>query len=156
MHVLVLSVGKPRDPALRDLLTRYLDRSSPYFRPQWSTVADGDPRGSKVPGRAVKAEGVRLLKQMDGAAVNVALDERGKPRRSRDLARWLGSLRDGGQSIRFIVGGAHGLSPDVLARCSARLSLSTMTLPHDLALLMLTEQIYRAKTILAGEPYHHG
>lgn len=156
MRVTVLSVGRPRERALRDLVTHYLDRSSPLFRADWTTVSDGDPRGSKLAKRAIQAEGARLLKHLDSAAVNVALDERGKARGSRDLARWMGGLRDTGQSIRFVIGGAHGLAPDVLSRCSMRLSLSPMTLPHDLALLLLAEQIYRAKAILASEPYHHG
>jgi 23S rRNA (pseudouridine1915-N3)-methyltransferase len=156
MRVTVLSVGRPRESTLRDLVTRYLDRSSGLFRAEWTAVADGDPRGSKLPQRAVVAEGARLLKLLDSSAVNVALDERGKARKSRDLARWMGDLRDTGQSVRFVIGGAHGLAPDVLSRCTMRMSLSPMTLPHDLALLLLAEQIYRAKSILAGEPYHHG
>ena len=102
------------------------------------------------------AEGAGLLRRLDRSDVNVALDERGKHRSSRDLARWLGDMRDQGRSVCLIVGGAHGLSGDVLEACSSQLSLSSMTLPHDLALLLLAEQVYRAKTILAGEPYHHG
>ncbi len=156
MRVSVLTVGKPRDRAMRDLIDLYLARTKPQFRARWITVSDGDPRGSKLPDRAVAAEGARLLKHLDGRALNVALDERGKARSSRDLARWMGQLRDRGQAVRFVVGGAHGLAPDVLSACSTRLTLSAMTLPHDLALLLLAEQIYRAKTILAGQPYHHG
>jgi 23S rRNA (pseudouridine1915-N3)-methyltransferase len=156
MRVTVLSVGRPRDPSLRDLVTRYLGRSSPLFRAEWTSVADGDPRGSKIAARAVAAEGARLLKHLDSDAVNVALHEQGKARSSRDLARWMGDLRDSGRCVRFVVGGAHGLATDVLSRCSMRMSLSPMTLPHDLALLVLAEQIYRSKAILAGEPYHHG
>jgi len=86
----------------------------------------------------------------------VALHERGRRRTSRDLARWLGELRDQGRSVTFVIGGAHGLSEDVLGACSSRVSLSDLTLPHDLALLTLCEQIYRCRAILSGEPYHHG
>ena len=155
MRVLVVSVGKPQ-PALRDRVSGYLDRTAPVFRAEWLTVPDGDPRGSRLPRRAVAAEGARLLKRLDDSAINVALDESGKPRSSRNLASWMGDFRDTGQNLRFVIGGAHGLAPEVLSRCSTRLTLSAMTLPHDLALLMLAEQLYRVKTILAGEPYHHG
>ena len=119
-------------------------------------VAEGDPRGSKVAARAVAAEGQRLFRRLGDGAVDVALDERGKQRGSVELARWLGRLRDDGHTVRFVIGGAHGLAPDVLQRCPQRLALSSMTLPHELALLMLCEQLYRAGTILRGEPYHHG
>ena len=156
MRVSVISVGKPRDRTIRDLIDHYLGRSAPLFRTRWIHVSEGDPRGSKLPERAVAAEGVRLLKHLDGRALNVALHERGKARTSRELARWMGQLRDRGQAVRFVIGGAHGLDPDVLSACPHRLTLSAMTLPHDLALLLLAEQIYRAKAILAGEPYHHG
>jgi len=148
-------VGKPRDRALLDLCNQYIKRCAPTFRVQWESVPQGDPRGSRRPERATKAEGVRLLRRIDRSEVNVALDERGRPRRSRELARWLGELRDQGRSLTLLVGGAHGLSSDVLDACSARLSLSSMTLPHEIALLVVAEQVYRAKTLIAGEPYHH-
>jgi len=155
MRIRILSVGKPRDPALRELCSRYVERCTPSFRVTWDTVQQGDPRGSRRPDRATHAEGARLCRRIDPSDVNVALDERGKPRTSTEFARWLGRQRDLGRSVCLIVGGAHGLSSDVLAACPTRLSLSPMTLPHDLALLLLVEQVYRAKTILAGEPYHH-
>ena len=155
MRIQVLTVGRPRDRALADLCETYIRRSGPFLRVTWDAVSAGDPRGSQIPARAMAAEGDRLLKRIDPDAATVALDEGGKRRTSRELARWLGDLRDGGQRLQLIVGGAFGLSPDVQKRCNGRLSLSPMTLPHELALLMLLEQLYRAKTILAGEPYHH-
>ena len=156
MRIRVLTVGKPRDRAVRDLCDRYVKRCLPTFRVEWDSVPQGDPQGSRRPSRAVAAEGDRLLRRIDRSDVNVALDERGRPRSSRDLAGWLGDLRDQGRSVCLIVGGAHGLAGEVLDACPVRLSLSSMTLPHELALLLLVEQVYRAKTILAGEPYHHG
>ncbi len=156
MNIRVLTVGRPRDRALRGLCEEYLRRATPFFRTTWDAVPEGDPRGSKLPRRAVEAEGTRLVQRLERAEINVALHERGRRRTSRDLARWLGELRDQGRSVTFVIGGAHGLSEDVLGACSSRVSLSDLTLPHDLALLTLCEQIYRCRAILSGEPYHHG
>lgn len=155
MRIQVLTVGRPRDRALVDLCEDYVRRSGPLLRVTWDAVSAGDPRGSQIPARAMAAEGDRLLKRLDPRAMTVALDESGVRRTSRELSRWLGDLRDQGRHVQLLVGGAFGLAPDVRQRCTARLSLSPMTLPHELALLVLLEQVYRAKTLLAGEPYHH-
>jgi 23S rRNA (pseudouridine1915-N3)-methyltransferase len=156
LRIRILTVGRPRDAAMRDLCEAYLRRAGPFFRTTWDSVADGDPRGSKLPLRAVAAEGTRLVQRLERVDLNVALHERGKQRTSRELARWLGDLRDQGRAVTFVIGGAHGLSGDVLSSCNARLALSGLTLPHDLALLTLCEQVYRCRAILLGEPYHHG
>lgn len=148
-------MGKPRDRALVALCEDYARRSAPVFRVEWIAVPDGDPRGSGVPERAVQAEGQRLLRRLDRRAQVVALHERGERHDSRSWARWLGEQRDDGRTLQLLIGGAHGLSREVLQRCARQVSLSALTLPHDLALVVLLEQIYRAKTILRGEPYHH-
>ncbi|MDP7114527.1 MAG: 23S rRNA (pseudouridine(1915)-N(3))-methyltransferase RlmH [Myxococcota bacterium] len=155
MRVQILTVGRPRDRGLSGLCETYLRRCAPLLRTDWSVVSAGDPRGSNRPERAIAAEEQRLLKRLDSDAVIVALDEGGKRRDSRELARWLGRLRDDGRRIQLVVGGAFGLGPELRRRCHQQISLSPLTLPHELALLILTEQLYRAKTILAGEPYHH-
>ncbi len=155
MRVQILTVGRPRDRGLVALCEDYIRRCGPLLRVEWDAVGAGDPRGSKRPDRAIAAEEQRLLKRLDPTAVAIALDEGGKRRNSRELARWLGGLRDDGRRIQLVVGGAFGLGPELRRRCPQRLSLSPLTLPHELALLVLTEQLYRAKTILAGEPYHH-
>lgn len=85
----------------------------------------------------------------------VALDERGKiktsPEFAQDLARW---RDDGRQDIAFVIGGADGIDPALRARCDAALSFGKMVWPHMLVRVMLTEQLYRAASILAGAPYH--
>ena len=159
MRLTILTVGTPRDRRLKDLCDHYLGRCSPFWRVIWDSVSAGDPRGSRLAQRATAAEGSRLTQRLDGSGssntVNVAVDERGKRYTSKEFARWLGEQRDRGRGVRLIIGGAHGLAPEVIQRCTHKISLSPMTLPHELALLMLVEQLYRAKTILAGEPYHH-
>jgi 23S rRNA (pseudouridine1915-N3)-methyltransferase len=85
----------------------------------------------------------------------IACDERGQTRTSRSLAAELGRLRDQGvRRIVFVIGGADGLAPDLVAEARSTLAFGPQTWPHALARVMLSEQIYRAATILAGGPYH--
>jgi 23S rRNA (pseudouridine1915-N3)-methyltransferase len=100
------------------------------------------------------AEAAALLAKRDGAYL-IACDEHAPTRTSRDIARWLGDLRDGGaRRLAFVIGGADGLGPAVLNAADARLAFGPQTWPHALVRVMLAEQIYRAITILAGGPYH--
>jgi 23S rRNA (pseudouridine1915-N3)-methyltransferase len=87
----------------------------------------------------------------------ILLDSRGKQLSSEDLAALLGRLRDSGtQALTFAIGPAGGWSPDARARANLLLSFGPITLPHELARIVLAEQLYRALTILAGHPYHSG
>ncbi|HET7756450.1 MAG TPA: 23S rRNA (pseudouridine(1915)-N(3))-methyltransferase RlmH, partial [Steroidobacteraceae bacterium] len=72
----------------------------------------------------------------------------------QELARWLAARMQQGEDLAFVIGGPDGLAPAVLARCNLRLALSRLTLPHALARVLLTEQLYRAHCILANHPYH--
>jgi 23S rRNA (pseudouridine1915-N3)-methyltransferase len=107
---------------------------------------------AKKPGKAAEAEALRP--SLAGAHV-IACDERGQTRTSRSLAAELGRLRDQGvRRIVFVIGGADGLAPDLVAEARSTLAFGPQTWPHALARVMLSEQIYRAATILAGGPYH--
>jgi 23S rRNA (pseudouridine1915-N3)-methyltransferase len=101
-----------------------------------------------------REEGSRLLAQARGTIV--ALHEGGRSMSSTAFAEWMQARRDLAEDVSFLVGGALGLSPDVLSRASLKLALAPWTLPHDLARLVLAEQVYRAGTLLRGEPYHKG
>jgi len=83
-----------------------------------------------------------------------ALDERGAQVSTRELATWLGARMQDGADLAFVIGGPDGLAPAVLARSRYTLALSRLTLPHALARVLLTEQLYRAHSILRGHPYH--
>ena len=108
------------------------------------------------PKQAIAAEGVRLLEKLPRGCHAVALDEHGKSMTSVGLAGWLTRRQqDATRDLRFVIGGAYGLSADVKARCDLSLRLSDMTLPHQLARVLAAEQLYRAWTILRREPYHH-
>ncbi len=107
---------------------------------------------AKKPGKAAEAE---VLKPHLEAAHVIACDERGQARASRDFAAEIGRLRDDGvRKLVFVIGGADGLDPALVAQAQAKLAFGPQTWPHALARAMLAEQIYRAVTILAGGPYH--
>ena len=106
-------------------------------------------------GRVRDVEAQRLLGQLGSRDWVVALDERGKTWSTLDLAKKLDDWRMQGRDVTFLVGGAEGLDDACRARAHDVLSLSALTLPHALVRVVLAEQIYRAYTILRGEPYSH-
>jgi 23S rRNA (pseudouridine1915-N3)-methyltransferase len=151
----VLAVGRVRQAALREACDEYLTRANRYFKLQIVEVADAT-RGGGSGVEALRAEASALLKKLPPDATVVALTREGEgedsPGFADRIARWQREARD----VYFVIGGAGGLDPSVFDRADGRLSLSTWTLPHELARLVLLEQIYRAGTILKGEPYHKG
>ena len=106
--------------------------------------------------QVLRREGDRLRARILPGAWRVALDPAGRsPGSSEDLARWLGRRLEDPRPTAFVVGGAMGLPPDLLKDAEERLSLGSLTLPHQLARVVLGEQIYRALAALAGHPYAH-
>lgn len=154
VRILVLTVGRPSHPALRRAIEDYEARACRYFDLQTVEVPTGGG-GGRSDDDARRREGEDLLRKMPDAGTSFALTRRGKTMTSRSLARAVdraATYATGG--LTFAIGGAHGLASSVLAEADHRLSLSTFTLPHELARLVLVEQLYRAGTILRGEPYH--
>lgn len=111
-------------------------------------------RGSGDLARAMAAEGKRMLASIKPQDHVVALDERGAMRTSQQLSGWLAKRLQAGRDLVFLVGGADGFAPEVLARANERWSLSALTLPHALVRIVFAEQLYRAVTLLDGHPYH--
>lgn len=133
----------------------YEGRLSRYARLEMIEVREARKIESKDVARAVAAEGDALLAAVPKRAVVFALDERGEQPSSQGLAQMIAARMVGGDSsLAFLVGGALGLDPRVREAADATLSLSRMTLPHELARVVLLEQLYRAMTIHRGEPYH--
>lgn len=153
----LLAVGSPRPP-LADAILHYEDRLPHYWKIEVHEVAAGAHGGSSSDADAVmEAEAGRLLGRLPERADLWALTRDGKSLSSSALATELGDRRlHAAPPLVLVIGGAWGLHPSVLRRASRRLSLSSMTLPHELARLLLAEQLYRAGTILRGEPYHKG
>lgn len=157
MRVVVISVGSPKAKALLASIREYESRIEHYFKYEAVEIrAQKIPPGGEAE-RIIETESQALSARVPAGYEIVALDERGVPWSSEDLAGYLDQLALHGKAgVAFLIGGPLGLS-DTL-RCSAHkvLALSRFTLPHELARLVLTEQIYRAGTIIRGEPYHKG
>jgi 23S rRNA (pseudouridine1915-N3)-methyltransferase len=113
-----------------------------------------EARSGQPVARLLAAEGARLRAAVPQGALLVALDEKGRDWTTAQLAQALGQWRDQALSPAFVIGGADGLDPGLKGEAALRLRLSSLTLPHALARLVLVEQIYRAWTILAAHPYH--
>lgn len=149
----LLVVGHLKTSWFREAAAHYLTALQRHVAAEECVVRDGK-NGS--PQRRMAEEGRAVLDRLDGRDRLVALDEGGRSLPSRELAAWLGRLiADPGRRPCFVVGGAFGLAPEVLARAESRLALGPGTLPHELARVVLYEQLYRAASILAGSPYHH-
>lgn len=104
--------------------------------------------------RAKSDEGAAIIGKLSTRDALVTLDERGKSLNSIEFAKWLGQQQLQSRDVAFAIGGDEGHSEEVRKRASLVLSLSAMTMPHRLARLVLMEQLYRAVTIIRGEPYH--
>jgi 23S rRNA (pseudouridine1915-N3)-methyltransferase len=149
----IVAVGKLKEPWWRDAVTEYLKRLKPYATVDVVEVADRDLTHDEA--SAIAREGEDVLKALPDGAYLVALDAGGKQRDSDGFSQYLADLGLQGRShVAFAIGGAAGLSASVLERADARLSLGEMTLPHQMARVLLVEQLYRAHRIQRGEPYH--
>jgi 23S rRNA (pseudouridine1915-N3)-methyltransferase len=156
MKVQILAVGKVKGP-LAQSVAEYEKRAARYWKLGVEEVSSGARGTSANPGLVLKTESTRLLARISKELEVVALTRSGMAMNSRELAKYLERRSlTASPGVAFIIGGAYGLGEGVLARAQKRLSLSPMTLPHQIARLVLTEQLYRAGTILRGEPYHKG
>jgi 23S rRNA (pseudouridine1915-N3)-methyltransferase len=131
----VLAVGRIRPPFADDV-EHYAKMLSGRARIELVEVSDDAQLARRIPPRSYR----------------VLLDVKGRTYDSVAFARWLEERRRGGRDVCFVIGGPYGTA---LERCDERLSFGPMTFPHQLARVMLVEQLYRAHKILAGEPYHH-
>ncbi|WP_304218584.1 23S rRNA (pseudouridine(1915)-N(3))-methyltransferase RlmH [Phenylobacterium aquaticum] len=152
MRLAILAVGRlARSPEV-ELVRLYVDRATAAGRALGLGPVEVIEVEAKKPGKAAEAE---VLKPHLEAAHVIACDERGQARASRDFAAEIGRLRDDGvRKLVFVIGGADGLDPALVAQAQGKLAFGPQTWPHALARAMLAEQIYRAVTILAGGPYH--
>jgi 23S rRNA (pseudouridine1915-N3)-methyltransferase len=153
MKVLVASVGAPRDAALASAIHEYESRAARYWPLEVREARAGPGRGAS-PAEVSTTEGERLLALVPPGALLVACDAGGTAMTSEDFAAWLQKEREAARDVAFVIGGAFGLSDAVRKASRRRLSLAPWTLPHELARLVLAEQLYRAGTIQRGEPYH--
>ena len=152
MRVIVAAVGKPRNAALAAAIEFYETRAGRYWPLDVREVRE-EPARATAPDQVREREGERLASRIEGADL-VVCDERGEAMTSAAFARFLQEARERARDVAFVIGGAYGLSPALRKRAARRLALAPWTLPHEMARLVLAEQIYRAGTIVRGEPYH--
>jgi 23S rRNA (pseudouridine1915-N3)-methyltransferase len=141
----VISVGKERSGLFGPGVAEYTSRLAHYAKTSLVELAES---------KKLAHEGEATLDALTEKDVLVAMDERGKVLSSVELAQWLGKQLQSGRDLAFAIGGDEGLAPAVREKATLLLSLSKLTLPHRLARLVLLEQLYRAFTIVRGEPYH--
>jgi 23S rRNA (pseudouridine1915-N3)-methyltransferase len=153
VRVLVIVVGKPREPGLAAAIEEFETRAARYWPLDVHEVREEPARGASAD-LVREREGERLLARVPAGAEVVACDVGGSAMTSDAFATWLQRTRESARSIALVIGGAYGLAESVRARAKSRLSLAPWTLPHELARLVLAEQLYRAGTIVRGEPYH--
>jgi 23S rRNA (pseudouridine1915-N3)-methyltransferase len=153
MRVRVIAVGTRMPAWVRSACTDYLTRLKPHLPVALTEIESGTRRAGGAQ-RAILAEGRRLLGTLAASDHVIALDERGRELSTSELAGWLGQRMREGEDLAFLIGGPDGLAPEVLARSNFTLSLSRLTLPHALVRVLLSEQLYRAHSILSNHPYH--
>jgi 23S rRNA (pseudouridine1915-N3)-methyltransferase len=153
LTLLILAVGRLR-PAYREACDEYLRRLGRYAKVTEVEVREAS-RAPTVDAQREEEAG-RLRRRVPDGATLVTLTRQGSSWTSEELARRVEGWRVAARPLVFVLGGSHGLSPGFLSAAAARWSLGPLTLPHELARVVVAEQLYRAFTILGGQPYHKG
>lgn len=155
MKLILLTVGKTNVPWVKDGLDLYAARLQHYARFEIREIPELKNTASLSEEQIKSKEGELILKEVKDAEM-ILLDEHGDQYRSLEFARELQNrMNRSTRDICFVVGGAYGFSPEVYAWASGKISLSKMTFSHQMVRTVFAEQLYRAFTIIKGEPYHH-
>lgn len=150
----IMTVGRPHASFWKDASAHYLERLSRWRQVTDTVIRDSDP--ALPVSRRVEDEGKRILAALTPQDVVVCLDEKGRSMTSRDFSRFLDGLSsDATRRPCFIVGGPFGLHESVRQKARHLIAFGPQTLPHELARVVLLEQLYRAETLLRNMPYHH-
>ncbi len=155
MKVKFLWIGATKDADLARLEKRYLQRIGRFFPAELGSIPEGKKRDPRQAAAQFEQEAKRIDKRVAAGSYLVGLDEGGRQLSSRQLANLIQRLVNQGiGEVNFLAGGFLGIPARILERADLRLSLSRMTLPHELARVVLLEQIYRAGTLINRMPYH--
>lgn len=156
MKIILAVVGKMARGYMSKGIEQYTSRLKHYVPFEILHIADAKNTKSLTEAQQKAAEGRNILATLDSSDHVVLLDEHGKQFTSVEFARYIEKKMASVQRrLVFVVGGPYGFSPEVYARASEKISLSSMTFSHEMIRLIFTEQLYRAMTIVRGEPYHH-
>ena len=156
MQLSLLVLGKTDSAQIETEIKRYESRLKHYLPFELRVISDVR-RGSKLtPEEQKRAEGIELLRYITPTDRVYLFDERGESYTSRAFATFIElAMVSGERRMVFIIGGPYGFSPEVYERADGQVSLSRMTFSHQMVRLFAIEQLYRAQTIIRGEPYHH-
>ena len=155
MKITLLVVGKTTDTHIELLIQEYQKRLTHYIPFALQIIPELKNTKSLTPEQQKQAEGELILRAINPNTDLVLLDEHGKEFRSVEFADYVQKRMSSGRDVVFVVGGPYGFSEGVYQRANGKISLSKMTFSHQMVRLFFVEQLYRAMTILRGEPYHH-
>lgn len=155
MKTILILVGKTQSKIFKVGIDDYVSRIEHYMPFSITIIPELKNTKSLSEDQQKQKEGELILKEIQPSDTVVLLDEHGADFRSVEYANWLKQKQNTARRLIFIIGGPYGFSPDVYARANEKISLSRMTFSHQMVRLIFTEQLYRACTIIKGEPYHH-
>ena len=156
MKILFLVIGKTDESYLETGISKFIKRLEHYIPFEMKVIPDIKNRKTLTEDQQKKAEGDLILSQLNPGDDLILLDEKGKTFTSVMFSQWIEKqMNAGSKRIVFVVGGPYGFSKDVYDKAKFKISLSEMTFSHQMIRLIFVEQLYRAFTIIKGEPYHH-
>ena len=155
MKITLLVLGKTTDSHIEALIQEYQKRLTHYLPFTLQVIPELKNTKALTSEQQKQAEGELILRTITPATDLILLDEHGKEYRSIEFADYIQKRMSSGRDVVFVVGGPYGFSEAVYQRANGKISLSKMTFSHQMVRLFFVEQIYRAMTILRGEPYHH-
>lgn len=155
MRICLLTVGKTDAGWVREGLETYSSRLSRYVPFSVSEIPELKNASALSKAQVKEKEGELILSRVTPRDTVILLDEKGKEYSSSEFAKEISKLTASGKNIVFVIGGPYGFSEPVYSRCDGKVSLSRMTFTHQMVRTIFVEQLYRAFTIIKGEPYHH-
>ena len=156
MNIVLLTVGRTDDKWVKEGLDLYASRLVHYVPFSVNEIPELKKVSALTKQQIKEKEGELILKQLSPSDVLILLDEHGREFRSLEFADYVQrQLSSGARNLVFVIGGAYGFSEAVYSRAQGKISLSRMTFSHQMVRTVFAEQLYRAFTILRGEPYHH-
>lgn len=156
MKIVIIAVGRTMTGYINEGINHYMDRLRHYLPVELLVIPDVKATKAMTEAKQKDAEGKAILAALQPGDNVIQLDERGRQKTSREFSEMIvEKMNRGLRRLVFVIGGPYGFSADVYARADSQLSLSRMTFTHEMVRLFFTEQVYRAMTIIRGEPYHH-
>lgn len=156
MKITLLAIGKTNAKYLQEGIEQYIKRLSHYIPFEFKILPDVKTTKGLTQEKQKEMEGQMFLNCIQSGDVVVLLDEKGKEMTSREFSVYLDKkMVTVAKNLIFVIGGPYGFSQEMYNRANEKLSLSKMTFSHEMIRMFFIEQIYRAMTILKGEPYHH-